>query len=137
MAEVHHATISIVKNKEGKYLITQSPKWKRWVFPGGHIKEGESIEEAAARELLEETGIKGSNPKHLLTGELVNSSDFYKPAHFKYEAVLMETRSSKMKLDNREVTAAVWLRLDDLRKLDVIAPEHYGRIFDKLEENEV
>lgn len=32
-----------------------------WQFPGGHLEDGESVEECAAREALEETGLEVSN----------------------------------------------------------------------------
>jgi 8-oxo-dGTP pyrophosphatase MutT (NUDIX family) len=133
MTELHHVTISIAKNQDGKYLIIKSPKWKHWVFPGGHIENGETIEEAAIRELKEETGVEGKHPKHLMTGELINSPDFYKPAHFKYEVVLFETDNPVVIMDKREVISVAWLPLSGLRTLDVIAPDHYSVIFDKLE----
>ena len=43
----------------GKVLLVQRAKPPRgiWAFPGGHVEAGEKLEEAAARELLEETGM--------------------------------------------------------------------------------
>lgn len=46
----------------GEYLITQRPPKASlpllWEFPGGRVQEGESDEDALARELLEEMGIE-------------------------------------------------------------------------------
>ncbi len=44
--------------KDGKVLVTQHSKHKGWDFPKGHIEAGESQEEAALREVAEETGVK-------------------------------------------------------------------------------
>ena len=40
-------------------LVTQHSKHKGWDFPKGHIELGESAEQAAVREVEEETGVKG------------------------------------------------------------------------------
>lgn len=42
--------------EERKYLLLHYPSG-HWDFPKGHIEEGETEKETAARELLEETGI--------------------------------------------------------------------------------
>ncbi len=44
--------------KDGKVLVTQHSKHKGWDFPKGHLEEGESSEQAAIREVEEETGVK-------------------------------------------------------------------------------
>ncbi len=51
----------VVKAIDGKphVLLTQHSKHKGWGFPKGHIEKGEKPEDAAVREVEEETGIKG------------------------------------------------------------------------------
>lgn len=43
---------------EKKVLVTQHSKHKGWDFPKGHIEIGESADQAAIREVEEETGVK-------------------------------------------------------------------------------
>ena len=45
--------------RDGKLLLVQraKPPVGIWAFPGGHVEAGERLEEAVARELLEETGL--------------------------------------------------------------------------------
>jgi len=51
-------TVSTVVEKDGRYLIVEERSSGRIVLtqPGGHIESGESPEQAAEREALEETG---------------------------------------------------------------------------------
>ncbi|MBI2574073.1 MAG: NUDIX domain-containing protein [Candidatus Wildermuthbacteria bacterium] len=56
------AIIVRFEKKEPQYLLLQSPSSAKdgkdfWYFPKGHIEQGETEEEAAKREILEETGI--------------------------------------------------------------------------------
>ena len=45
--------------RDGRVLMIQraKPPVGLWAFPGGHVEPGETLQEAAARELMEETGM--------------------------------------------------------------------------------
>lgn len=47
--------ICVSKYKD-KYVFSYNKKRNGWEIPGGHIEEGENWEEAAKREMYEETG---------------------------------------------------------------------------------
>lgn len=46
------------ENNEIKYLLIRNRRSAHWGFPKGHIEPGESDEETAIREVLEETGLR-------------------------------------------------------------------------------
>ena len=48
-----------------------------WSVPGGHMEFGETLEETAAREVLEETGLKIKNPRFLTATNDVFEKDNY------------------------------------------------------------
>lgn len=50
------ATVFIVDN--GKVLLLWHKKMQMWLPPGGHIEDGELPDEAAVREVREETGLE-------------------------------------------------------------------------------
>lgn len=61
--------------RDGQYLITQRPPTASlpllWEFPGGRVEEGETDEQALARELREEMGISvevGTRTMHVQHG---------------------------------------------------------------------
>ncbi len=54
--------VAAVVTRDGRYLLGRRPDHKRhgglWEFPGGKLDAGESWEQAAARELDEELGLR-------------------------------------------------------------------------------
>ena len=52
--------VGAITIKDGKVLLVKrgiEPSYGLWAIPGGKLKLGETLQECAARELLEETGI--------------------------------------------------------------------------------
>lgn len=60
--EVRDVVACVISDAEGRVLIGRRPAEKRhgglWEFPGGKLDEGESLAEAADRELQEELGVR-------------------------------------------------------------------------------
>jgi 8-oxo-dGTP diphosphatase len=44
--------------RDGRVLLVHRPKYDDWAFPKGKLEAGESWEDAAAREVEEETGLR-------------------------------------------------------------------------------
>ncbi len=51
-------TVAVFATWRGRVLLLFHPKLRMWLPPGGHIEEGELPDEAAVREVLEETGVR-------------------------------------------------------------------------------
>jgi 8-oxo-dGTP diphosphatase len=81
--KTQHVAVGIVVDTDQRILISKRPAHKIkggfWEFPGGKIEDGETPEEALARELQEEVGI------HLLECEKLMQ---YHYAYEEYDALL-------------------------------------------------
>ncbi len=58
------AAAAIVFDSAGRVLLIrrgQAPARGTWTVPGGRVEPGESVHDAALRELLEETGLRGES----------------------------------------------------------------------------
>jgi ADP-ribose pyrophosphatase YjhB (NUDIX family) len=56
------AIAAVVRWEDGRVVLLKRAQrdqaYGRWILPGGHVDRGEVIEEAALREVAEETGLK-------------------------------------------------------------------------------
>lgn len=52
------ASIFVINPEDYKILLVKHRELKKWLQPGGHIEYNETPEEAALREVYEESGIK-------------------------------------------------------------------------------
>jgi 8-oxo-dGTP diphosphatase len=56
-AEVHAAG-GVVLDEDGRVVLVHRPRYDDWTLPKGKLDPGESFEEAALREVEEETGLR-------------------------------------------------------------------------------
>ncbi|MCO6457577.1 MAG: (deoxy)nucleoside triphosphate pyrophosphohydrolase [Pirellulaceae bacterium] len=116
--------IAVVRH-EGQVLIGQRPAGVPlaglWEFPGGKLQPGESVEAAAVRECLEETGLEVLPESHL-----ADISDQY--AHGAVHLTFIACRP----LDPAQTPAAPfrWVPLAELR--DYEFPEANGSVLAML-----
>jgi 8-oxo-dGTP pyrophosphatase MutT (NUDIX family) len=57
-ALLRHFTVAVLVVFEGRVLLHYHRKLGKWLPPGGHIEDNELPDEAAQREVLEETGVR-------------------------------------------------------------------------------
>ncbi len=118
---------ALVVNEKDDVLIVRSNKWNnKYTVPGGHIELGERAEDAIKREVKEETGLDVEPIKLLLVQQAIYPKDYHKREHYVFMDYLCKTRSSQVKLDDRELQEYVWVEPEEALKLDM---EPYTRNF--------
>lgn len=118
-----------------KILLTQRQDNGRWCLPGGHMEPGESVTEACAREVREETGLEVevsrlvgiySSPHRLHTYADGNK---YHMVSLCFEA---HPIGGALQLSD-ETTATGYFALSEISQMDVMEI-HYQRIQDAFAE---
>ena len=61
MAVIITTMCALINNNDEVLFIDRHKSWTGLAFPGGHLKEGESLHECVKREILEETGYRIEN----------------------------------------------------------------------------
>jgi len=129
----HGSSFIIPVLDNGKFLMVNQYRYlndrESIEFPGGGIKEGQSPEETARKELIEETGMDGDfekagyfNPYSGITNEICHvfiarnlkpSAEFKKDEHEEFELLELSKEEVNAKMDSNEIfngmSMASWL----------------------------
>lgn len=110
--------IFTIRDQQLKLLLIRragEPGRGKWALPGGFVHIDESLDEAARRELAEETGVSGVYLEQLYTFGRVNRDPRERVITVAYYALVP---SDKLQLQAAtDAEAAGWFALDDLPKL--------------------
>ena len=74
------ASAYVVNPENKKVLLVKHKKYNKWLQPGGHIEDNETPEEAAVREVYEETGIQTT----LIGEHFPREDDLVRPLGIQY-----------------------------------------------------
>jgi 8-oxo-dGTP diphosphatase len=99
------------RGDQREFAVIHRPKYDDWTLPKGKLDPGESHEEAAVREVAEETGFSAELGPYL--GETVYEHDA-RPKRVRYWG--MRALSGRFQAD-REVDDVRWLPLEDAGRI--------------------
>lgn len=99
---------------DGSRVLVQDrrdPDWPGVTFPGGHVEAGESFVDAVIREVLEETGLKISNPR------LCGIKDWTNDDGSRYMVLLYKTDKFEGKLKSSDEGEVFWTDIETMTSL--------------------
>lgn len=128
-----HATAgALLLRPDGHVLLIEHKALKKWLFPGGHLEDGDdTLQGAALRELAEETGIPTEYvnpaspiPLHIDVHPIPANPAKGEPAHQHYDfRYLFRTEAADVTaLQMEEVTGCAW------QPTDTVAEALRGRL---------
>lgn len=138
------ASVFVINPENKKILLIKHKKFNKWVQPGGHIEDDETPEEAALREVYEETGVRVK----LLGTRFPREDDFIRPLgiqknrgsngdlHVDITYVGVPINRDQLTLNKEEATDINWFsrsELDEIElfpdiriNMDYILRKHFG-----------
>ncbi len=110
----------IVENQENKVFLTKSKYWtEKYVLPGGLILAGETILNAAQRQIKHELNLNVEPIEVFNFGELIDSKDFKRSAHYIYFNVYTKLIGGNIKLNQDKHFDSQWLNPKEALNLNL------------------
>ena len=112
--------------KRAEHIDSLPGRWDQ--SAAGHVDEGETYLEAAARELFEEVGVSGVELKEIIrvaTDETDESGKIKK----RFSMLYTTTYNGEIKFNRGEVSEVKWIHPDDLNRLMDEHPDDFTQGF--------
>ena len=107
-AEVRAAG-GVVLDPEGRVVLVHRPRYDDWTLPKGKLDRGESFEDAALREVEEETGLRCRLVRELPSSEYLDPKGRSKLVRY----WLMEVEHDPGFVPNDEVDELRWVPVEE------------------------
>ena len=112
-------TAAVLVQKDDKFLLAERNKVNAngmWIIPGGGVKFGETTEQAAIREIKEETNLEVHIKKFIGFNEVINVPGNYHSIVFFY---LAEPKHDNIQA-KEDVSQAQYFTIDEIKKLNIV-----------------
>lgn len=102
--------VIMIAEHNGRALLGRQPRWPagRYSALAGFLEPGESIEEAVAREIMEEAGVRVSGVRYIA------SQPWPFPSQLMI-ACVAQAEDDALTIDTNELEDAIWVSRDDVR----------------------
>jgi 8-oxo-dGTP pyrophosphatase MutT (NUDIX family) len=120
-----HITASGIVVSDRKILMIHHPFLNCWLQPGGHVEEGETPQEAALREVLEETGSRCALhawhtrqpiPFDIDVHSIPENPKKGEPQHFHYDFRFLLTSLGAGESAEEDIHAWAWRPVGDIEE---------------------
>jgi len=111
-----------------RYLVVHRPRYDDWSLPKGKLEPGEAAEEAARREVEEETGVRVELGRRLPDTEYVDRHGRPKVVHY----WIMTAVDEQPREPDEEVDASRWITAAEAATL--LTYEHDRRLVAAVDE---
>ncbi len=104
----------------GEFLLVlrgRPPAKNLWAFPGGRLDFGETLEQAARRELFEETGLEARDIRFHTLLEIIGDGENEPPHHFVLAVHRATVSGEPVAAD--DAAEAGWFSLAEMGSLDI------------------
>jgi len=110
----------IIKNEKVLLVKRDRPPAKsQWAVPGGKVNLGETLQQAAVREIFEETGISIIPGEPIYTFDTIHMDDSGKVQfHYVIVDILAEFKEGELKAGD-DASDVGWFSKEDIEKLSV------------------
>jgi 8-oxo-dGTP diphosphatase len=116
--EINGDVAVVVAENKDRFLVVRRSEHEsfsgKWEFPGGQVERGETVEDAAEREFIEETGLK---PELLGSGEPYVGEG--STGYWRLHPFLVKVRSRDVEL-SREHDEYRWIKLRELDNMNTV-----------------
>ena len=114
--------LAMVRRGDRFLLVRRAkpPNQGRWGFPGGVQELGETVVEAALRELAEETGVEAGSPRIFTTLDAIDRDGEERVRyHYTLIVVLFDWRAGEGEAAD-DAEALGWFRLEDIETVPAL-----------------
>jgi len=119
------AGVGAVVIYNSKVLLVQrgtQPYKGQWCIPGGKINFGETLQQAAEREIFEETGILIEAHEPVYTFDIIETGNSENPSRLPFHYVVTDLRAEYLSGDiqaGSDVLDAAWFGKEEVMRSDV------------------